>query len=94
MNFKSIVIGTVVTASTIASSHAAGVTPDALTTIQAEVACEGQNQNSDQDTDCADVNAEFENLINSNNVETIYELYREKKVQMEMMYDGHTPTTR
>jgi hypothetical protein len=56
--------------------------------VRNQILCE-KTGHADDTTDCKDVNAQFESLKRSSNIELIYEIYKNEKVQMEMEFSTH-----
>ncbi len=63
---------------------------DTVGVLQQKVLCD---MNSVRFDSCDSVDAAFENLKKNVDVEKIHQLYSKEKIQMEMMFGGHTPGT-
>jgi len=55
-----------------------------------KASCDVAKASGDAQADCSSVNEQFEALMKSENVETILQMYHEKRVQMEFTFDAHS----
>ena len=83
------VFGGVLAICSMAQAHE--IEPAASETINTIVTQKVECDSTKIKADCSDeVEAQFQSLLKSENVESILKLYEEKQVQMEMTFDNHS----
>ena len=86
-NFASLILSSIVTAFASIAQASSVNNQQVYDQVNRKVLCDlGENS---KDLNCSEVEKQFDDIKNSNNVQTIYQLYLEEAVQLEMEYVGH-----